>query len=219
MTINKTNEKRIEKAKKEQRPPPPLLEHTCPFCRMELPENDQQIISRTQKRVEMGDPEAVLQLSFYYEDGVYGLSVDKRMFLELAQRAASLGSAAAHYHLGKINHFGVCGVSPDNETARAHLEAAAKSGHVNSRCVLGKMEYNKGNKSTAVRHWRISAAAGHKPSVDLLIRCFRKGFLSKESLEKSMRAKHEACAAIRSEDRDLALKKMIQEGEDVESYY
>jgi len=223
LTIIKTNEKRIEKAKKEQLPPPPLLELTCSFCRTEMPEpderGDEQILNRTQKRVEMKDSDALLQLSHYYRDGQYGLSPDEGKYLELIHQAASLGSADAHSNLGNIYRLGKCGVSPDIEKARSHFEAGAKRGHVTSRHNLGAFDYLNGNKKTAVRHWRLSAAAGYQPSVDLLIKCFQKGLLSKESLEKSIRAKHEACEAIRSEDRDLALEMMIQKGQDVESYY
>ena len=222
-TILRTNEKRIEKAKKEQLPPPPLLKELCPFCRMELPEagekGEQQALDRTQKRVELGDPDAMLQLSFYYRDGDYGLSADVKKFLELAHQAASLGSVDAHCCLGNIYRLGNCGVSPNIETALAHFGAAAKGGHVPSRHNLGKFDYDNGNKKTAVRHWRISAAAGCQPSVDELIQCFQEGHLSKKTLEESIRAKHEACEAIRSEDRDLALEMMIQKGQDVESYY
>ena len=225
-TISKTNKKRTEKAKKEQLPPPPLLELTCSFCRTEMPEpderGDEQILDRTQKRVEMKDSDALLQLSHYYRDGQYGLSPDEGKYLELIHQAASLGSADAHSNLGNIYRLGKCGVSPDIEKARSHFEAAAKRGHVTSRHNLGAFDYLNGNKKTAVRHWRLSAAAGYQPSVDLLIKCFQKGLLSKESLEKSIRAKHEACEAIRSEDRDLALNVMKLEG-DVEgdnvSYY
>ena len=228
LTIIKTNEKRIEKAKKEQLPPPPLLEHTCPFCRMNLPEEGEkgqkQVIARLQKRTKLGDLNALKQLSLFYKDGEYGLSSDNEKYLELVHQAASLGSAESHYTLG-LEYFGVFGlpcVAKDCSKALGHFEAAAKGGHVCSRHELGEKEYFDGNKKTAVRHWRISAAAGFKMSVDKLIKCFQEGIISKESLEESMRAKHEACEAIRSEGRDLALNVMKLEG-DVEgdnvSYY
>ena len=215
LTIERTNQKRIEKAKKERLPPPPLLEDLCPFCRVEAPDSG-ELLARLQKRVKLGDSNAVGQMALYCRDGDLGVPVDEEKSLELAHQAASLGSVNAHLMLGifySSEDFGV------NSTALAHFKAAAKSGCVRSHAILGEMEFFDGNKKTAVRHWRISAAAGHKPSVDGLIRCFQEGLISKESLEKSMRAKHEACQAMRSEDRDLALKRMIQRGDDVESYY
>ena len=214
-TILKTNKKRIEKAKKERLPPPPLLEDLCPFCRVEAPDSG-ELLARLQKRVKLGDSNAVGQMALYCRDGDLGVPVDEEKSLELAHQAASLGSVNTHLMLGifySSEDFGV------NSTALAHFKAAAKSGCVRSHAILGEMEFFDGNKKNAVRHWRISAAAGHKPSVDGLIKCFQEGLISKESLEKSMRAKHEACQAMRSEDRDLALKRMIQRGDDVESYY
>ena len=215
LTIERTNQKRIEKAKKERLPPPPLLEDLCPFCRIEAPDSG-ELLTRLQKRVKLGDSNAVGQMALYCRDGDLGVPVDEEKSLELAHQAASLGSVNTHLMLGifySSEDFGV------NSTALAHFKAAAKSGCVRSHAILGEMEFFDGNKKNAVRHWRISAAAGHKPSVDGLIRCFQEGLISKESLEKSMRAKHEACQAMRSEDRDLALKRMIQRGDDVESYY
>ena len=209
-TILKTNKKRIEKAKKEQLPPPPLLEHTCPYCRIEVPFGEgceQESLGLLQKRVETGDPLAVAQMAFSYRDGDFGLSPDRRKFLELIHQAASLGSANAHHEVGKLYGSWGLGVKRNLSTSRAHYEAAAKSGHANARHALGEIEYAYGNKKTAVRHWRISAAAGYKPSVDELIKCFAQGLLSKESLEESMRAKHEACQAMRSEDRDREIRR------------
>ena len=223
LTITKTNKKRIEKAKKEHMPPPRLLEEVCPFCRMELPGNDErcdrQNLDRVQKRVEMEDPESVFVMAGYYKNGDYGLSPDEGKYLELLHQAASLGSANARFLLGDLYSPGVLSVYRGASIARAYFQAAAKSGHVLARHCFGKLEDDTGNKQTAVLHWRISAAAGHKPSVDELIKCFQKGLLSKESLEDSIRAKHEACQAIRSEGRDLALKKMTERGEVAGSYY
>ena len=213
LKILETNEKRIEKAKKEKKPPPPLLKRACPFCRTEVhEEGDQNTLDRMQKRVELDDPDTLLQLAFYYRDGDYGLSPDEGKYWDFLEKAASLGSADAHYVLG-------IAAEDYSSIARAHFEAGAKSGCVPSRHELGEMEYAVGNKKVAVRHWRMSAAAGYNRSVKELIKCFQEGLLSKESLEESIRAKHVACEAIRSEERDKFVEVMKQTGKDLGTYY
>mmetsp|Transcript_38393 Transcript_38393/g.86442 ORF Transcript_38393/g.86442 Transcript_38393/m.86442 type:complete len:188 (-) Transcript_38393:480-1043(-) len=79
----------------------------CPFCRTPASDNDQQIIAMMQKRVDAGDPKAMLNLGNQYSCGNFGLVKDVRKSLQLCERAADLGLKDAHYRLGFVYHFGV----------------------------------------------------------------------------------------------------------------
>jgi len=79
----------------------------CPFCRTPASDNDQQIIAMMQKRVDAGDPKAMLNLGNQYSYGNFGPVKDVTKSLQLCERAADLGLKDAHYRLGFVYHFGV----------------------------------------------------------------------------------------------------------------
>ena len=71
----------------------------CPFCRTPAPTSEEEINKRTNKRVELGDAEAIYNLGCGYYEGKYGLPQDDAKALELYHRAAELGRAAAYFNI------------------------------------------------------------------------------------------------------------------------
>jgi hypothetical protein len=200
--VNATNE---ERESNEDLAHLPLLDDTCPFCREPTPDPFPSLenLRRLQKRVELGDAEAMKQLGLHHMTGGYGLPVDKRKALELFHRSADLGDARACDELRKAYlDSDYLGVSLNPAMAFKYHVLAAKRGHIIARHSLGRIEMGKGNMDLAVRHWRISAAAGLKESTNKLIKCFQHGHISKGDLEESIRAQHNAREEARSDERD-----------------
>jgi len=48
----------------------------CPFCRTPTPYTDEEMMERIKKRVDAGDPLAMLNQGIYYAEGLYGLPQD-----------------------------------------------------------------------------------------------------------------------------------------------
>ena len=72
--------------------------------------------------------------------------------------------------------------------AKFHLEAAAMAGDEVSRYNLGYMEYHSGNSQRAVKHWTIAASAGYHTAMVNLIVAFRRGHISRETIDSTLAA-------------------------------
>jgi TPR repeat protein len=121
--------------------------------------------------------------------------------MELYVRAANLGYSQAHHQLADIYHEG-----GDMKKAKFHFEAAAMAGHVGARYNLGNLEAKSGNFERAVTHWTIAASAGHYTAMNNLITCFKKGAVSRESINAILAAYNKSCAEMRSESRDACIQ-------------
>ena len=183
-------------------------EQTCPFCREPMSEPDSAVVQRMKKRAEMGDADAIRNLSGAYRDATLGLQEDEAKALKLLQRAADLGNPTAQHQLAVAYLDGDFGLVRNTAKATSYWEMAAAGGHVMSRYNLGCQEDKRGVPYLAMIHWRIAAEAGSKKAVDRLTEYFVKhpDMLTKPQLEKIMRAKHEACEAMRSDERDEVVK-------------
>ena len=77
-----------------------------------------------------------------------------------------------------------------------------------ARYGIGYSEYfNLGNHEIAIRHWKIAAEAGDQPSLNVLRDIYNgnmpgKKFISKDFLESTYRACHEAQMEVKSEERE-----------------
>ena len=175
---------------------------TCPFCRAKKP-NKKEGTRRREAAAKKGTATAVYLIATEYRLGKNGKPVNERRAFELYRRAADLGHAQSCGIVGNAYVRGLLGASIDEEEGFKYLHLAAKKGHVATRHNLGNFEHANGRKDLAVRHWRISAASGFKPSSDMLIKCFQEGTISKSDLEESLRAKHAACEDMWSEEREM----------------
>ena len=79
----------------------------CPFCRTPTPPpTADEAVEQYNKRVEIGDTEAMFGLGCDYSNGDYGLPQDHAKALELWHRAAELGNATSHHNIGIVHRRG-----------------------------------------------------------------------------------------------------------------
>jgi tetratricopeptide (TPR) repeat protein len=173
----------------------------CPFCNsVVLGKTDGENIQDVMKRVEANDAGSMCGLACNYEHGSRGLRQDSARAMELYTRAAELGSSKAHYNLGIIYNDG-----GDLKKAKFHLEAAAMSGHEVARNNLGIKEAQSGNMERAMKHWIISASAGSYHAMHNLLIDFKRGVVSRDTIDSTLTAYNNSCAEMRSEARDAAI--------------
>eukprot|EP00984_Skeletonema_dohrnii_P025516 scaffold14691_cov152-Skeletonema_dohrnii-CCMP3373.AAC.8 len=174
------------------------LEPTCPFCRHPQPESEEEDEKNIMKRVELNDPDAMVQMSLRrYRSGDYDDA------LRYANKAAELGDAGVHFQLVIFYHEGK-GVEKDVKKKVYHLEQAAIGGHTKARYNLGCEEDQNGRINRAVKHWIIAAALGNDASLDALKDCFRGGVVSKEDFAAALRSHQAAVEATKSLQREAA---------------
>ena len=121
--------------------------------------------------------------------------------MELYARSADLGCSLAHHNLGDIYYDG-----GDLKKAKFHYEAAAMAGHEVARCNLGSIEGNSGKMERAVKHWTIAASAGHYKAMNSLQIEFKRGYVSRDTINSSLTAYNNSCAEMRSEARDAHIR-------------
>ena len=129
-------------------------------------------------------------------------SPDRRAF-ELYLRAAELGLANGCYNVSVYYRDGI-GVERDASKEERYLKLAAKGGHISARHNLGCLEGNRGNYEVAVKHWMISATAGHDESTKYISIAYRKKYATKDQYETAIRANKDAKDEMSSEERDKA---------------
>ena len=88
--------------------------------------------------------------------------------------------------------------------AKFYGELAAMRGHASARYNLGNEEYNAGNMDRAVKHWMISAGAGHDKSLQNIRKCYTNGHATKDDFERALRAHKEAKDEMKSDQRDAS---------------
>mmetsp|Transcript_22663 Transcript_22663/g.65256 ORF Transcript_22663/g.65256 Transcript_22663/m.65256 type:complete len:351 (+) Transcript_22663:161-1213(+) len=200
-------------------------ERTCAFCRTVAAKSPEEQHQRELRRMVMKDRVAILGVALNFRDGCVGPSrstgivpVDKAKSVELLRQAADLGSEGAHYRLGMLHQTGEMGVTINEAKAMSHYEEAAERGHVFSRHNLGVVAYGGDNKTLAMRHFRIAAAAGYGQSIDGLILCFEDAVMRHSDLAESLQARDRAQLEMKSEARDHAMAHLREKGmyEDLE---
>ena len=198
VSINKQNEENTGKK----------LAVTCPFCREpETTCNDEEF-ARLQTRCLQNDRIALTQMGYFYQRGEFGLPKDSLKALDFLIRAVELGSPTACLHIGNGYDKGD-GVAVDKERAALFERAGALRGCVVARYGIGYAEYNLGNHEIGIRHWKISAEAGYQKSLNALRSIYKadgkkpgKECISKDYLESTYRACHDAQMEVKSEERE-----------------
>ena len=176
----------------------------CPFCRAPRPKGESQVLAMIQKRVDAGDPVAMLNLGNQYVDGGFGLEKDVARAVDLYERAAELGEKKPHFKLGFLYIEGE-DVEKDTAKATLHWEAAALKGDIRARHNLGVLEYNAGNYDLALQHFKIAAKLGYQPSLDNIKELFMDGIATKADYAEALRGHHSAVEDMTSPDREEAL--------------
>ena len=174
----------------------------CPFCRTPTPASE-ELLKQIQKRMEVGDADAIYNLGCCYADGDWGLPQDIAKALELCHRAAELGNAKSYTSIG-VTYYGGNGVERDESKANHYFELAAKGGDSNSRYNLGNAEGRKGNMDRALKHFMISVEFGHHDSLEIIKQMFMKGHATKDDYAKALRVYQANLVEIKSPQRDEA---------------
>ena len=175
----------------------------CPFCRAPAQSSDEEYIERAKKRAEGDDVAAIFYLAGYYRGGRYGLQQNFAKANKLWLRAGELGDARGYNNVGYAYDNGD-GVERDVKKAKYYWELAVMGGDVVARHNLGCVEENADNMDRAVRHWMISAAAGHDNSLKEIRQGFLKGDVTKDDFEIALRAHKEAKDDMKSNQREAA---------------
>ena len=175
---------------------------TCPFCRTPAPKSDGEAIEMTNRRVEANDASAIYNLGCNYYDGKYGMPQDYGKANKLWLRAGELGYTTAYFSVGNIYDNGD-GVERDMKKAK-YYGLAAMMGNASARYNLGHLEEDVGNMDRAVKHWMISASAGHDKSLRRIRECFLNGHATKDDSEKALRAHKDANDEMKSDQREAA---------------
>jgi TPR repeat protein len=178
----------------------------CLFCKADFLDRttDEEKVEDMMKRVEVNDAGAMCALALYYYRGQLGLLPDQEKAMQLYTRAVELGSSQAHFALGSIYDEG-----GDFKKAKVDYEAAAMAGHDDAIYNLGNMEMKSNKIDRALKHWMIAASAGNHKALRALITCLEighVGYVSRESIDSSLRAYNTSCTEMRSEARDAYIQ-------------
>ena len=187
-------------------------ERTCAFCREPIAKTEEKALARLSKRVDLKDRDALRCMALYYGLGQMGLSVNQAKCIDLLRQAADLGFPGAHYNLGNYYHSGEMGLEQDDAKAKMHWEKAAEGGHLISRHNLGSTEEDTRDRVAAMRHWRLSASGGYKPSIETLIECYERGFLHHRDLSEALQNHYKAKAEMKSNERDVYIRVLKMNG-------
>ena len=181
-----------------------IIEEKCPFCRTPTPDSDEEHNGRLQKRVEVGDAEAISMLGCNYCDGEDGFPQDYDKAFELFVRAGDLGYTKAYCDVGYAYSNGE-GVERDVKKANHYYKLAAMRGNVISRYNLGVVEWEAGNMNRALKHYMIAAGGGDCDSLKEIQTLYTNEHATKDDYTKALRAYQAYLAEIKSIQRDKAV--------------
>jgi tetratricopeptide (TPR) repeat protein len=171
----------------------------CLFCRTPA-SNMKEYRKRERERIEANDPAVLCYKGVEsYNEGDY----DKA--LKYWTKAAELGDAEAHYHLGDTYMKGD-GVEKNTGKGVYHYEEAAIGGHPYARGCLACVEIENGNMERAVEHFIIAANLGCGKSTKALLTLYKQGVITKEEYGATLRTHQAAIDATKSAQRDAAEK-------------
>jgi len=136
--------------------------------------------------MDLQDPQAYFNMAGYAREGLHGVARDEQKAVSLLERAAALGSAEACSDLFLCYLLGLCGVEQDSAKARSLLIRAAKGGLAQARHNLATLEYESGQIDAAIRHLKISTAAGYKLSLESMEELRDEGHISDDEYNKAV---------------------------------
>jgi hypothetical protein len=185
-------------------------EKTCAFCRSPFTTREENL-DRMWKRIERGDAENTFCMGVFHHYGMNGIPKDEPKAFELFLRAADLGSLRACTNTALAYLDGI-GTEQDEAKAKIYFEKGAKLGQVKSKHQLGQLAADQDDWQTAFKHWKISASAGFKPSLDQLKDNYNQGMLDKDEYEEALHACEKSRAEASSVQREMAKKAKIERG-------
>ena len=176
----------------------------CAFCRVPVPETDEEIVDRLKRGVKRNDARSMLQLGGSYRDGCNGLQKDLTRAMELYLEAGKLGCADAYHSAGNLCRTG-SGVEKDMKKAKHYFELGAIGGCIQARYQLACFEGMAGRDERGFKHLLICAKAGHKISMDRVKTGLELGFVTDDEYAEAQRAFQKHNDDARSAMRDEAL--------------
>jgi len=184
-----------------------IAERKCPFCRITAPTSEKEVVKRYEKRVELGDSNAMFDMGGFYDRGIRGFTQDYTKALELWHRAGELGNAQALQSIGYCYFHGE-GVERNEKIALQYYERAAIMGDYHSRRSLGIEEMKAWNISRAKKHYLIAARDGNENAVTNVLKLYSRELATKEEYENALRSYQEYVAEVKTSQRDDAAKLM-----------
>ena len=181
-----------------------IIEEKCPYCRTPAHKSIEKLNEGLQKRVEVGDAEAIFSSGCNYRNGEDGFPQDDVKAFELFVRAGELGSAEAYCHLGHAYENGR-GVENDEKKANHYYKLAAIEGNEVARYNLGIKEENSGNMNRALKHYMIAAEGGEPDSLKQIQKLYTNGHATKDDYAQALRAYQTYLAEIKSAQRDAVV--------------
>ena len=176
--------------------------HKCPFCRKIVASNEDDELERLQKRMEANDSAAICHLAQgFFKRGDYSNA------FKYLSKSAELGYAGAHYIISFMYESG-SGVERDEKKRIFHLEEAAIGGNPEARFKIGIDDMKNEKYGRGVKHFIIAANQGHDQALQMLKGLYTKGkgLISKADLAAALRAHHDAVCAMKSDNREKAIK-------------
>ena len=162
------------------------------------------MMERIEKRMEVGDADAIHNQGLNYLTGRYGLQKDYTEAFGLLVQAVELGCAEAHNSIGTAFYDGK-GVDRDAKKAKYYYNLAAIGGDATARHNLGVAEVCAGgNINRALRHFMIAAGSGQSDSLNVIRELYSNGHTTKDDYTKALRAYQAHLNEIKSEQRDEA---------------
>ena len=185
------------------------IDFTCPFCREPVPNTDLEVRRQLQAKCLQNDHMSLHLFGELSQKGENGVVKDDLKALDYYIRAVELGSAVACSGIGKGYREGN-GVAVNKERAALFEQMGALRGDIYARNNIGSLEYNNlGNHEIAIRHWKIAAEARLQESLNALKSIYNAGgkkpgkeFITKEYLESTYRACHDAQMEVKTEERE-----------------
>jgi hypothetical protein len=84
------------------------------------------------------------------------------------------------------------------------------AGNEVARNNLGEIEFDQfSNYDRAIKHWIIAASTGEYHAMDNLLAAVGKGMVSRDAIDVTLTAYNNACAEMRSEERDAAINRLL----------
>ena len=175
----------------------------CAFCRTPPARSREEQIKRLHKLMDKGNAIAFGSLGACYFNGTHGLPQDWTKANDLFLKAGELGCAESHYNLGNSYREGR-GIEVDMKKAKYYYELAAMKGNLQARVNVGSAEGKAGNHHRAMKHFMISAKAGHEEALDGVKKGFLKGLVTKDEYASTLRAYQKIQDEMKSNAREKA---------------
>ena len=148
------------------------------------------------------NPHGFLHMARLYTVGQSVIQSDTKS-LDMLIRAAEIGYANAYCKIGIHYQEGIA-VEQDMSKTLEFWEVAAKKGSVLGHKLLLKFHGENGDIQTSIRHIKVTASAGDKVAMDMLMNMYKDKLVSKEDLTQTLRAYQTSSNEMKSKDRDDA---------------